>query len=379
MPLCRPKTKTPALLAACRANARKGTGPRTAEGKCRSRLNALKHGRYSPNFRENLVQAGRETGVKRFDFIRSHVLKFLPPVTQQQKREADELARRIWCWAEKKDRIGRKQRSSMDSANYHTTALPFFRLQIRDRSGRTLVSVTVGYQRRRAGEGQSLARVALTLTPGKGSSIYQEQQAMWRSAWVLSKMPVLMTGARPVPKSFKELQQAINERVAAPPVTAWRPEVMIWLRPVRYREGRHGQNPLPRSPRQRSATASRRKVPVAAAPPPPSAGRRPTAPARSKVDTKVSPKAGWLQKLLGLFRRKRDEPERPARPEPPDLAATEPDGEALRPSLDDPPLDRGYGKDFCRVLDYAECSIALLAGRNRGASASPHRGPRRSC
>ena len=62
MPLCKPKTKTPALLAACRANARKGTGPRTPEGKCRSRLNALKHGRYSPNLRESLVQAGRDDG-----------------------------------------------------------------------------------------------------------------------------------------------------------------------------------------------------------------------------------------------------------------------------------------------------------------------------
>ena len=180
MSLCRPKTKTPALLAACRANARKGTGPRTAEGKCRSRLNALKHGRYSPNFRENLVQAGKETGVTRFDFIRSHLLKFLPFVTQDQKREFERLVRQIWCWAEKKERIGRKQRSSMNSANCTPTALPFSRLPIRDRKGRTLVTVTLGYQRRRTGEGRSVARVALTLTPGKGSRAYQERQAMWK-------------------------------------------------------------------------------------------------------------------------------------------------------------------------------------------------------
>ncbi len=358
MPLCQPKTKTPALLAACRANARKGTGPRTAEGKSRSRLNALKHGRYSPNFRENLAQAGRKTGVKRFDFIRSHVLKFLPPVTQQQKREADELARFIWCWAEKKERIGRKQRSSMDSASYHAEALPLARLRIRDRKGRTLVSVTVGYQRRRTGKGDSVARVALTLTPGKGSGAYQEQQEMWKSAWVLSKMPVLMTGARPIPKSFKELQQAINERAALPPVTAWRPEVTIWLRPVRYCEGGDGQNRLPYRLRPRPYAASRPKSPVAAASPPPPAGGKPTAANGRKV--------GWMEKLWGLFRRKRDEPDRP---EPPELAAREPDAGALRPSLDLPPLSRGYayGKDFCRVLDYAECSIALLVGRNRGA------------
>ncbi|MGO9274242.1 MAG: hypothetical protein ACLQOO_29065 [Terriglobia bacterium] len=333
MPLCRPKTKTPALLAACRANARKGTGPRTAEGKCRSRLNALKHGRYSPNLRENLTQAGREMGVKRFDFIRSHLLKFLPPVTQEQKQEAEELARRIWCWAEKKEKFGRKQRSSMNSVNCHAAALPLSRLQIRDRKGRTLVTATLGYQRRRAGEGRSLARVALTLTPGKGSSVYQEQQAKWRAAWVLSQMPALMTGARPVPKSFKELQQAITARAAAPPVTAWRPEVMIWLRPVRYCEPR-------RSP-----------------------GRRPAA-NRSKVRPRARPKVGWMEKLLGLFRRERHEPERDEWPERP---VGGPDGGALPASaLEDPPLGRGYGKDFCQVLDYAECFIALAAGRRSG-------------
>jgi hypothetical protein len=35
---------TPAQIAANRANAQKSTGPRTAEGKAASRLNALKHG-----------------------------------------------------------------------------------------------------------------------------------------------------------------------------------------------------------------------------------------------------------------------------------------------------------------------------------------------
>jgi len=204
MPLRRPKTKTPALLAACRANARKGTGPRTPEGKCRSRLNALKHGRYSPSLRESLVEAGRTMAVKQFDFIRAHLMKFLPPVTQEQARETDRLVRQVWCWAERKEKIGRKQRSSMDSANYAAAALPIARLSIRDRKGQTLVTVTLGYQSRRMGkgveEGRSVARVSLTLTPGKGSRVFQEQQMKWRCAWILSKMPVLMTGTRATPK-----------------------------------------------------------------------------------------------------------------------------------------------------------------------------------
>ena len=138
----------------------------------------------------------------------------------------------------------------MDSANYPAATLPFARLPIRDGRGQTLVTVTLGYQSRRTGEGRSVARVALTLTPGKASAVFQEQQEKWKCAWVLSKMPVLVTGARPTPKSFKELQQAVAAHVAAPPVTKWRPEVMIFLRPARYRE------PVLCRPRRRAAGAN---------------------------------------------------------------------------------------------------------------------------
>jgi hypothetical protein len=41
---------TAALLAANRQNAQKSTGPRTARGKTRARLNGLRHGRRSPLF-----------------------------------------------------------------------------------------------------------------------------------------------------------------------------------------------------------------------------------------------------------------------------------------------------------------------------------------
>jgi hypothetical protein len=44
MPLRKSPERTPAFLAAHRANVKKSTGPRTACGKARVRLNALKHG-----------------------------------------------------------------------------------------------------------------------------------------------------------------------------------------------------------------------------------------------------------------------------------------------------------------------------------------------
>jgi hypothetical protein len=50
MSLRRSPTLTPALLASQRRNAGKSTGPRTAQGKAKSRLNRLRHGRRSPQF-----------------------------------------------------------------------------------------------------------------------------------------------------------------------------------------------------------------------------------------------------------------------------------------------------------------------------------------
>ncbi|MGO9271348.1 MAG: hypothetical protein ACLQOO_14000 [Terriglobia bacterium] len=54
--------------------------------------------------------------------------------------EAGELLR-AWS-AENQEKFGRKQRSSIDSVNYHAAALPLARLPIGERNGRTLVSVT---------------------------------------------------------------------------------------------------------------------------------------------------------------------------------------------------------------------------------------------
>ena len=45
MPLRKSPVRTPAFLAANRANARKSSGPRTPCGRARVSLNALKHGR----------------------------------------------------------------------------------------------------------------------------------------------------------------------------------------------------------------------------------------------------------------------------------------------------------------------------------------------
>jgi hypothetical protein len=58
MPRRKSPLRTPALLAACRANARKSHGPKTIKGKARASLNLLKHGRYALHLRRKLLEAG---------------------------------------------------------------------------------------------------------------------------------------------------------------------------------------------------------------------------------------------------------------------------------------------------------------------------------
>ena len=71
--LCRPRTLTPAALAARRANSLKSTGPRTAQGKARVALNPLKHGRYALNLPEKLARAGYRQSEAEWRQIRARI------------------------------------------------------------------------------------------------------------------------------------------------------------------------------------------------------------------------------------------------------------------------------------------------------------------
>ena len=59
MSLRKSPTRTPAFLAADRANAQKCTGPRTPEGKTRLALNALRHGLKARTFFSHLAKSCR--------------------------------------------------------------------------------------------------------------------------------------------------------------------------------------------------------------------------------------------------------------------------------------------------------------------------------
>jgi hypothetical protein len=77
MSLRKSPTRTPALLAANRANAQKSTGPRTPEGKIRVAPKALRHGFQAPSFFSHLAKS-RRTREEFSGLYRALYAAFLP-------------------------------------------------------------------------------------------------------------------------------------------------------------------------------------------------------------------------------------------------------------------------------------------------------------
>ncbi len=91
MSLVKSPTLTPAKLV---ANARQSTGPRTATGKRRIVLKALRRGRYAKSFRQNWV--GPKKYVEPSDRIQAQFRECFQPVTLPERIEAVGLAGKVW-------------------------------------------------------------------------------------------------------------------------------------------------------------------------------------------------------------------------------------------------------------------------------------------
>ena len=96
MSLRKSPTRSPALLAANRANAQKSTGPRTLRGKAQVTLNALKHGGYAGRlFRSNLLRAREDVAL--YDWMCRQICDTFRPVGKPQWAHAEWLARQACC------------------------------------------------------------------------------------------------------------------------------------------------------------------------------------------------------------------------------------------------------------------------------------------
>jgi len=88
------KPATPKQLAANGANARKGTGPRTAAGKRRSRLNALRHGFRAQYSREAMADLGEDPA--EFLRLRRDLIGSFQPANPVEALLVDDLAILWW-------------------------------------------------------------------------------------------------------------------------------------------------------------------------------------------------------------------------------------------------------------------------------------------
>ena len=90
----KPKAMTPAQLAANRRNAQKSSGPRSAEGRAKSKLNALKHGLLS---QEVLVRGKHACESRReFQKLAEQILADLDPVGAVECLLVDQIVTAYW-------------------------------------------------------------------------------------------------------------------------------------------------------------------------------------------------------------------------------------------------------------------------------------------
>ena len=121
MPLRKSPVRTPAFLAANRANARKSSGPRTPCGRARVSLNALKHGRSmgpagrAPRFRERLLRAGYRQQEALYGGLRSCLAQAFGARSPPWRRQVDQFAASAWCVVMGRNFFRTKPESPLDS------------------------------------------------------------------------------------------------------------------------------------------------------------------------------------------------------------------------------------------------------------------------
>lgn len=133
MPLRESPARTPALLAANRANAQKSAGARSPQGKARVALNALKHGRYVVRWQEKLVQAGDRGGDAQYRWFRSEIATAFGVSGPNEGRRAQRFAARAWCLGQKAACLGTKPECTLQSVGKAAQHDPLSRIWVDDR------------------------------------------------------------------------------------------------------------------------------------------------------------------------------------------------------------------------------------------------------
>jgi hypothetical protein len=175
MALRKSPVRTPAMLAANRANAQKCIGPRTPEGKARVALNALKHGRRSDGLPEKLLRAGDRQGEALYRWFRAEITAAFGTGRPLEERRVDQIAAAAWCRARDLRRLRTKPECPLISRALCSRVHELSRIQILDLRRR--IGLVFWAQRPRYWTLQRQVRVVqeeeLFGTPPRGSWLEQ--------------------------------------------------------------------------------------------------------------------------------------------------------------------------------------------------------------
>jgi hypothetical protein len=166
-------TRTEALLAANRRNALKCTGPRTPEGKARSSLNNLNHGRYAQRLPQTLEAAGMRSGAALYSQIGSEITVTFKPKDAVEVKQLEQMTRMVWCLAWRTGVLGSKPQSALFCSD--SQALSRSRLLIRMKNHWLRIGMVYWVQRKRY---WTMKRLYQDLASGQRSAVPTVSQAL---------------------------------------------------------------------------------------------------------------------------------------------------------------------------------------------------------
>ena len=168
MPLRKSPVRTPALVAANRANALKSTGPRTPQGKARVSLNRFKHGRYAARpegLAERLLQAGCVREAALYRQVRWQIGQVFRPRGDAGWNRLYRLSAWVWCFRARlrqpEHQLGSKPEYTLFSGSQQPRVTSRTRIRVEDPYRR--IGIVFWVQRRRHWNPRRIGRVLLAL------------------------------------------------------------------------------------------------------------------------------------------------------------------------------------------------------------------------
>ena len=186
MPLRQSPVRTPALLAANRANASKSTGPRTPRGKARASFNSFKHGRYvarPEELAERLLRAGYGREAALYRQVRWQIGQVFRPGSDAGWERLYRLSAWVWCFrtrlGQARSKFGAKPECHVFSAQWEPRVTSRTRIRVEDPYRR--VGVVFWVQRRRYWNPPRLGRAAPGLERVPAAEEFRALEAGLRS------------------------------------------------------------------------------------------------------------------------------------------------------------------------------------------------------